>query len=114
MPSLVQIGLSVHELEVNIHTPTISILVGFEVLTAASIEMTVFWVVPSCSLHGATTQKTAIFNFNFIYKKKAASALLYVCKTWIQNIKACLQRAEINYDSKEVLDIDEPMKTEKI
>jgi hypothetical protein len=41
--------------------------VGSEVLTAVSTKMAVFWVVPPCSLvdsttlHGATTQKTAIF-----------------------------------------------------
>jgi hypothetical protein len=56
----------------------------FEVLMAASMEMAVFWVVVPClveayrrfrgacclhhqgdeSLHGATTQKTAIFKYN--------------------------------------------------
>jgi hypothetical protein len=36
--------------------------VGFEVLTAVSMKMAVFWVVaPPTRLHGATTQKTAIF-----------------------------------------------------
>jgi hypothetical protein len=39
--------------------------VGFEVLTAVSTRMAVFWVVApwqtSAKLHGATTQKTAIF-----------------------------------------------------
>jgi hypothetical protein len=41
--------------------------VGFEVLTAASMNMAVFWVVAPCSLvnvyrlNGATTQKTTIF-----------------------------------------------------
>jgi hypothetical protein len=35
--------------------------VGFEVLTAVSTKMAVFWVVAPCTrLHGATTQKTAI------------------------------------------------------
>jgi hypothetical protein len=51
--------------------------VKFEVITAANMKMAVFWVVDPCSLvevyrrfrgacclnhHGATTQKTAIFN----------------------------------------------------
>jgi hypothetical protein len=38
--------------------------VGFDVLTAVSTKMAVFWVVAPCSLvelHGATSQKTAIF-----------------------------------------------------
>jgi hypothetical protein len=35
--------------------------VGFEVLTAVSMKIAVFWVV--ARLHGATTQKTAIFTF---------------------------------------------------
>jgi hypothetical protein len=36
--------------------------VGFEVLTAVSMKIAVFWVVAtSTRLHGATTQKTAIF-----------------------------------------------------
>jgi hypothetical protein len=56
--------------------------VAFEVLTAASMKMAVFWDVASCSLilcdvseeltafiitvitlHGATSQKTAVFIF---------------------------------------------------
>jgi hypothetical protein len=36
--------------------------VGFEVLTAVSMKMAVFWV----RLHGATTQKTAIFENYFV------------------------------------------------
>jgi hypothetical protein len=44
-------------------TVTKELFVRFEVLTAARTKMTVFWVVAPCSLvHGATTQKTAIFN----------------------------------------------------
>jgi hypothetical protein len=57
--------------------------VGFEVLTAVSTRMAVFWVValcclvelfqrflllPSCRLHGATTQKTAILVFSSFMK----------------------------------------------
>jgi hypothetical protein len=65
-------------------------LVGFEVLTAVSMKIAVFWVVAPCSvgvvlerfrgrcclhhqgnrpstrLHGATTQKTAIFNITLV------------------------------------------------
>jgi hypothetical protein len=34
---------------------------GFEVFSAASIKMAVFWVVAPCTrLHGSTTQKTAV------------------------------------------------------
>jgi hypothetical protein len=36
-------------------------MVGFEVLTAVSMKIAVFWVV--ARLHGATTQKTAIFMY---------------------------------------------------
>jgi hypothetical protein len=36
-------------------------LAEFEVLTAVSTKMAVFWVVAPTRLHGATTQKTAIF-----------------------------------------------------
>jgi hypothetical protein len=40
----------------------ITVYVGFEVITAVSTKMAVFWVVaPSTRLHGATTQKTAAF-----------------------------------------------------
>jgi hypothetical protein len=40
-------------------------IIGFEVLTAVSMKIAVFWVVAPCStsLHGATTKKTAIFVF---------------------------------------------------
>jgi hypothetical protein len=42
-------------------------IVGFEVLTAVSTKMTVFWVVAPCTrLHGATIQKTAIFAIDII------------------------------------------------
>jgi hypothetical protein len=46
-------------------------LVGFEVFTAVSMKIAVFWVVAPCSLHGATTQKTAIFT-NDVFGKKCA------------------------------------------
>jgi hypothetical protein len=35
--------------------------VGFDVLTAVSTKMAVFCVVAPARLHGATTQKTAIY-----------------------------------------------------
>jgi hypothetical protein len=69
--------------EEEVINPLIEIQEGFEVLTAVSMKMDVFWVVAPCSLvdvyqrfrgpcclhhqddssrlHGATTQKTAIF-----------------------------------------------------
>jgi hypothetical protein len=63
--------------------------VGFEVLTVVSMKIAVFWVVAPCSLvevyqstrlHGATTQKTAIFmiyhfNVNCILPENDVSGL---------------------------------------
>jgi hypothetical protein len=73
----------------NINNACICTQIEFEVLTAVSTKMTVFWVVAQCSLvvvyqrvggpcclhhqgdetrlHGATTQKTAIFICTQIY-----------------------------------------------
>jgi hypothetical protein len=42
---------------------TVFLSAGFEVHTAVSMKMAVFWVVGSTRLHGTTTQKIAIFIF---------------------------------------------------
>jgi hypothetical protein len=63
--------------------------VGFQVLTAVSMKMTVFWVAAPCSLvevyrlHGATTQKTVIFivqlnKINILYRPN-----VYLFGTWL-------------------------------
>jgi hypothetical protein len=38
-----------------------------EVLTAASMKMIAFWIVAPCRLHGATTQKTVVFECEHVY-----------------------------------------------
>jgi hypothetical protein len=72
--------------------------VGFEVLTAVSTKMSVFWVVAPCSLvevyqrfrgpcglhyrpdelHGATTQKTTIFDSKPVQKLNSARFLYHL------------------------------------
>jgi hypothetical protein len=48
--------------------------IGFEVLTAVSMKIAVFWVV--AGLHGATTQKTAIFIYRMSDKSYPISKLI--------------------------------------
>jgi hypothetical protein len=64
-----------------------TLILRFQVLTAASMKMAVFSVVAPCSLlevcrlYGAATQKTAIFDDYFVLKhlsqKKKGSYMLY-------------------------------------